>query len=232
MNNLSLAFFIGLLGSVHCIGMCGPLMLCVPLRDSSVWTRWRSLMTYQAGRLLTYSCLGLFVGLIGENQAFPEWQQGLSLATGITLILLGLYQLSGLPRRRQSRLAERLLQPVLLRMSRWLYRPGGHFMVGILNGLLPCGMVYMALAAAMNNGGSFQGAAFMFAYGLGTLPLLLLALSAGTQLKRRFPFIQRFRLLPVLCLMLGFWFLLRGASLDIPYLSPALRATPDASYCR
>lgn len=106
-------------------------------------------------------------------------------------------------------------------MGYWLYKPGGSFVAGIFNGLLPCGMVYMALAAALNADSVGNGGLFMLYFGIGTLPMMLTVAIIGTLLK------QKIRLnfnkwLPAMLLIMGIWFLLRGANLDIPFLSPVI----------
>jgi sulfite exporter TauE/SafE len=114
------------------------------------------------------------------------------------------------------------IQPFARFMSKWLYRPGGSFVAGILNGILPCGMVYMALASAVNADSLSNSFVFMLLFGLGTLPLLLLFSFAGNFPKRIFK--KGFTtVLPILFLVMGAWFILRGANLDIPYLSPLLQ---------
>ena len=99
--------------------------------------------------------------------------------------------------------------------NRW-----GHLATGILNGFLPCGFVYLALVGAINTGSVWQSAQYMFWFGIGTLPLMLLAtISSGlmtVSLRRKFN-----RVIPYFMLCLGLWFVLRGLSLNIPYLSPA-----------
>ncbi len=216
-----LAFFMGLLGSLHCAVMCGPLMLALPDQGKPPLALLFHRLLYQAGRILTYGFLGLLAGLISSGSVMKGWQQQISIFTGILLLVMGIYHLVG---RHIPAIAQRqqtLVAPLLSRMGYWLYRPGGNFMAGMLNGLLPCGMVYLALASALSTGSLLNGAQFMLLFGLGTLPLMLIAGIAGSFIKNKLRL--RFNTwLPMLFLVMGCWFVLRGANLDIPFLSPLL----------
>src|SRR5690606_34301715 len=94
--------------------------------------------------------LGLIMGLIGHSINMNGWQQGISIAIGLMLVGMGVFSISGQRFGRIARMQQALVNPVISWIGYWFHRPGGHFIVGILNGLLPCGMVYMALAAALN----------------------------------------------------------------------------------
>lgn len=220
MSYHALAFFMGLFGSLHCVAMCGPLTLAVPGARS----RWRQLsnaLTYQLGRVAIYGLLGLAIGFAGHSVEIAGWQQGISIATGLLLIATGLFSIWGRRIRHVVRWQQAFVQPVITWIGYWLYQPGGHFMVGMLNGLLPCGMVYMALAAALS-ADTVQGSGlFMLSFGLGTWPAMLSVSLIGNIARRRMRFNLAFWL-PMISLAMGGWFLLRGAGLDIPYLSPLI----------
>ncbi|WP_138090172.1 sulfite exporter TauE/SafE family protein [Sphingobacterium daejeonense] len=217
-----LAFFMGLLGSIHCAVMCGPLLLAVQAGQQITWKTTFNKILYQFGRILTYGLLGLLLGLIGNVASIQGWQQGFSLVTGIILFGIGLFYMFGKSSSKLASIQTKAIQPFARFMSKWLYRPGGSFVAGILNGILPCGMVYMALASAVNADSLSNSFVFMLLFGLGTLPLLLLFSFAGNFPKRIFK--KGFTtVLPILFLVMGAWFILRGANLDIPYLSPLLQ---------
>ncbi|MFD1166719.1 sulfite exporter TauE/SafE family protein [Sphingobacterium daejeonense] len=217
-----LAFFMGLLGSIHCAVMCGPLLLAVQAGQQITWKTTINKLLYQFGRILTYGLLGLLLGLIGNVASIQGWQQGFSLVTGIILFGIGLFYMFGKSLSKLASIQTKAIQPFARFMSKWLYRPGGSFVAGILNGILPCGMVYMALASAVNADSLSNSFVFMLLFGLGTLPLLLLFSFAGNFPKRIFK--KGFTtVLPILFLVMGAWFILRGANLDIPYLSPLLQ---------
>ncbi|GAA4794715.1 sulfite exporter TauE/SafE family protein [Olivibacter ginsenosidimutans] len=215
---ISLAFFIGLLSSVHCVGMCGPLMFTVLGKTNSFWSTSSRQLLYQFGRITSYSMLGFALGLLGASIQ-NGWQQQLSLFTGVVLLFFGVYQLIGRQIPAIARRQQLLVTPVLEKMAYWLQKPRGHFMVGCLNGLLPCGMVYLALASALNTGTALRGSLFMLFFGLGTLPLMLGAAMIGSTIKGRLK-LKFTKWMPALLILFGLWFVLRGANLGIPYLSP------------
>jgi sulfite exporter TauE/SafE len=221
MSYLYLAFFMGLFGSLHCVAMCGPLVLALPNHQNSRKAILINKVLYQIGRIAMYGFLGLILGIIGNSIAVKGWQQGISLFSGGLLISIGLFNLfkSGFP--RMVRLQTTLMGPVIRKMGYWLYRPGGSLMAGVINGLLPCGMVYMALASALNANSIENAALFMVFFGLGTFPMMTFVSLLGNFLKSKLKFNFN-KWLPMMLILMGIWFLLRGANLDIPYLSPVL----------
>ncbi len=230
---LGAAFLLGLLGSAHCAGMCGPIALALAGGGEP---RARFLLTrslYNAGRVLTYVALGLLVGLLGHALRLAGWQQGLSIAAGVALLLGAIFYLRGAPgwwhppaalTRGFARL-QGVWGRLMARRS-----AGGLFGLGLLNGLLPCGLVYAALAGAAATGSAAGGAAFMLVFGLGTFPAMLAISVFGHALA---PALRRRlnALIPAgLALMAGL-LILRGLGLGIPYLSPAYDATTGAAAC-
>ncbi len=211
----------GLFGSTHCVVMCGPLILAL---DRSVGFSWRTVfgrIVYQLGRILTYAIWGFLLGYIGNVAAMQGWQQYFSIFIGVLLVFLGVFFTLGNRSSRFVAFQSRMIGPLAKYMGKWLNRPGGNFIAGILNGVLPCGMVYMALISATSADSVLHSTLFMVLFGIGTLPLLLL-FSFLSQLPKLM-FKQRFaKILPVLYFIMGVWFILRGANLDIPFLSPLL----------
>ena len=216
-----LAFFMGLFGSLHCVAMCGPLLLALPSIGESQWSKAKNRLIYQIGRILTYASIGFFIGFIGIGLSMQGWQQGLSIGTGVLLVAMGLFHFLGTKNTSILKLQQKLLSPLIKQMGYWMNKPGGNFMTGVLNGILPCGMVYMALATALNAGSAINGARFMLLFGLGTLPLMLLTGIVGNFIKSKIPF-RLSAWLPFLFLLMGTWFILRGANLNIPFLSPVI----------
>lgn len=216
MNHLQLGFLIGLLGSFHCIGMCGPLAFAVPGNPDYKWKLFFDKFSYQIGRAVSYAVLGLIIGFIGKNIWLAGFQQILSVVFGGGIIIYSIIQL--LPLRRKNLIDFSLVNHMI---AKAIYKKSGHFIVGMLNGILPCAFVYVALATAINTSSAAQSALFMFFFGLGTLPLMFTAAVgvsfAGQTLRNTINHI-----LPFISLLLGIWLLLRGLSLDIPYLSPIL----------
>jgi sulfite exporter TauE/SafE len=196
--------------------------MALPLSQQSVWFALFQKLLYQAGRILTYVFMGLFFGWIGQSFNFLGWQQAISIATGIILLIIAFTHFT---KRRISgieRLQLKLVGPLSSRMGKLLVKPYGGFFAGMLNGILPCGMVYLALAGAINAGSIMAGAGFMLFFGLGTTPLMLMAAVAG-MFFRRWAQLRFSKILPYLTLVMGIWFLLRGAELAIPYISPAIK---------
>ena len=224
-----IAFFIGLFGSVHCVGMCGPLALAIPSYQNKWWLIVAEKLLYNVGRIITYSLLGLLIGIIGKQLWLLGLQQGVSLLSGILIIMAGLSRIFKiyLPRNRYFSIPVSSFNRML---HYALKQRAGHLFIGMLNGLLPCGFVYLALVGALNTPSSLTAAQYMFWFGMGTLPLMLLATIGsgfmGYAMRRRIN-----KLIPYVMIFLGCWFILRGLSLNIAYLSPA-KQSADSAICR
>lgn len=217
-----LAFFMGLFGSLHCVAMCGPLVLAFTTdHGKRPWRVFANTVLYHLGRVGVYGLLGLAVGAVGYLFEIKDWQLGITLFTGFVLVGMGLFSLFGRRSPHLVRVQQRFVTPLTRWVGYWLYRPGGHLVVGMLNGLLPCGMVYMALAAALSADSLPGSGLFMLAFGIGTWPAMVAVALIGSFAKTRIKFNFAFWL-PILCILMGGWFLLRGANLNIPYLSPLI----------
>lgn len=220
------ALILGAAGSLHCAGMCGPLMLALPATGKSRWGFVQGRLVYQAGRLFIYGLVGIVFGLLGKSLAVIGLQRWVSLFAGI-LLLAGLAAL--IPGRASAALVSWIgwlkstIRPLLQQRSL-----GSMLVLGGLNGLLPCGLVYAAAAGAAATGSEWQGLAYMLVFGLGTLPLLLAFSLFGPSLPVSFR-LQGQRWSPVLLGLVGVLLVLRGLALGIPYLSPDLAA--QASCC-
>jgi sulfite exporter TauE/SafE len=229
MSNNGIAFFIGLFGSVHCIGMCGPLAFAVPTVNNRWWLIVTDKVIYNIGRIVTYTFLGLLIGFIGKQLWLSGLQQGVSLISGLLIIMAGLSRLFKV-RMKNNKILSSLLSPITRLLNYALQHHAGHLIVGLLNGFLPCGFVYLALIGAVNTSSPSASAQFMFWFGAGTFPLMLLATISsgfiGPVVRRRIN-----KAMPYLMVCLGFWFILRGMNLNIPYLSPAIQ-TSGTTICR
>jgi sulfite exporter TauE/SafE len=221
MSSNAIAFFIGLFGSVHCIGMCGPLAFSVPTVNNKWWLIVTDKVIYNIGRIITYSFLGLLIGLIGKQLWLSGLQQGVSLVSGLLIIMAGFSRLFKV-RMKDNKIVSFILSPVTRLLNYALRHHAGHLIVGLLNGFLPCGFVYLALIGAVNTSSPLASAQFMFWFGAGTFPLMLLATISsgfiGPVIRRRIN-----KAMPYLMVCLGFWFVLRGMNLNIPYLSPQIQ---------
>lgn len=219
------AFTIGFLGSFHCIGMCGPIAIALPFPTSSNISFFTGRILYNIGRVVTYSFLGLLFGLVGGRIALAGAQQIVSIILGIVIIIAVL-----LPQRYknifvQHKLVQKLAQPLKSNIS-ILFKKGtvsALFLIGILNGFLPCGFVYIGLAGSIASGNAISGAAVMMFFGLGTVPVMFAAtvfgkfINVGIRAKLR-------KAVPVFAILLAAVFIMRGLNLGIPYLSPKLSA--------
>lgn len=232
MSNLPLAFLMGLLGSLHCAVMCGPLMLSLPLQKTSYVKSAIQLLLYQFGRLLIYTLLGVLVGWVGSSFAIFANQQTLSLIIGIVLVVFVVLQFSGLYSKTINNIQYKMVAPISKLMGILFGLPLWGFFAGVLNGLVPCGMVYLAFATALNSATIEGGATFMFLFGLGTTPLMLMISLGGIYLKSYIKFDTR-RLIPYFMLFIGVLFILRSADLGIPFLSPhtVTHAPTGAAVC-
>lgn len=220
------AFLIGLAGSLHCIGMCGPIAVAISPGRGSRPNKIFGLVLYNLGRSVTYGVIGLAAGLVGRTIHVVGYQQGVSIALGVLLLLAIL-----LPSRfgaliTGTRIHARLT--VLLGRA-WNRLMGENsarslLVIGLLNGFLPCGLVYVALAGAITTGGGIAGSLFMIMFGLGTLSVMLAVSLAGRLLGVGFRNKLR-HLVPVAGAMLAVLFILRGMSLGIPYVSPKEQIT-------
>ena len=221
---MSIALGMGLVGSLHCAGMCGPLAMALPSGRAKSMLLGRLL--YNLGRISTYSLLGLAMGLLGYGIAATPAQRYLSLLSGL-LILLLLLLLPAMERAGGGPLV-RMAGWVRLRLGRYLGAggsPGSLYMLGVINGLLPCGLVYAALAGALEGGSLLRGVGFMVAFGLGTVPMMLALSLAGHRLLRFRWARHSIRLTGVLVAAL---LILRGLNLGIPYLSPHFEQRLDS----
>lgn len=219
------AVMLGLAGSLHCVGMCGPLALVLPRREGSRGAFVAGRLLYNLGRALTYSAMGAVFGLFGQSLLLAGWQNGLSLAVGILILIYLATRCLGAGRWSLESALLRFVAPVQRRLAARLVRPGAGslFVIGLLNGLLPCGLVYVALAAAAATGSAVEGLLFMLVFGLGTAPLMLAVSLAGPSLHASLRGRMQ-SLVPVALCTLAALFILRGLSLGIPYLSPDLPA--------
>ena len=218
MSSNELAFFIGLFGSIHCIGMCGPLAFAVPVIGNKWWMIVIDRILYNFGRIVTYTLLGLLIGFIGKQLWIYGLQQFISVISGVLIVLAAAGRIFKL-HTTNSRLVSRLFIPVNKLLAYALKHHDGHFVVGLINGLLPCGFVYLALAGAIDMPSPSASAQYMFWFGVGTFPLMLIAtVGSGfiTPLLRK----KVNKAIPYLMLALGLWFIIRGFDINIPYLSP------------
>ena len=228
---LSTAIVFGFLGSIHCLGMCAPITWAVPVGDKK-WQWLRGRLAYNLGRIMTYGALGVLAGLLGRGFSLVGWQQGLSVAAGVLLLSGVLVFGMQVPSRGLFKPLARLVLLVKMRIGPLIQKRGlrAQWSLGLLNGLLPCGLVYAALLVAGSMGTLEGAAAYMLLFGLGTLPMLLGAAIFGRVMGQKFR-TGVWRLAPKLVAIVGILLILRGLNLGIPYLSPALKNTLSITEC-
>lgn len=229
MSDNWVAFYIGLFGSIHCIGMCGPLAFAVPVSNPVWWRFAADKVLYNLGRVVSYSLLGLIIGLIGRQMWLFGFQQGISILSGLLIALAGFSRIFKL-KLFNSKKPGRLLVTVNKFIVYAIKHHAGNFAIGVLNGLLPCGFVYIALLGAVYTNSPQGAVTYMFWFGMGTFPLMFLAtLSSGfigNTMRRRIN-----TAIPYFMVCLGLWFVMRGLALNIPYLSPA-KFSDATSVCK
>ncbi len=215
------ALLLGITGSIHCVGMCGPLVLALP--SQKPWGRFVYLrLLYHGGRIVGYVLLGIPAGLIGRSISLMGWQRALSIILGAALLLGVIAPSIGGKGPRFIRWLSLLPEKLVLRFGhRFRIARSGkdYWLVGMLNGWLPCGLVYTAMAGAAASG-SFSGALlYMALFGLGTVPMLFLTMFAGNWLGGSLQSIFR-RIAPYAVGLIGLLLILRGLGLGIPFISP------------
>jgi sulfite exporter TauE/SafE len=215
------AFVLGLLGSFHCIGMCGPIAFVLPLdRTSKAKTAFQTTL-YHLGRLLSYSLIGILFGLIGKGLYLAGFQQRLSILMGLIMILAVIIPVKVFNRFNLTKPLYKIIAKVKQQLGLYLKKKSDKsiFLIGFFNGFLPCGLVYMALVGSIAASNAFSGSFYMFLFGLGTIPMMTLAIYAGNfltlSLRNK---IQK--VIPVFVVIIGLLFILRGLGLGIPYISP------------
>ena len=213
------AFITGLLSSFHCAGMCGPIALATPTVGDTNAQRIFGKFIYQFSRIMVYVMLGLLFGWFGYGLHLAGFQQRISIIAGVVMIIgvvLTYFQF-------QSKFTT-ILFSFFSRSAGKLFQQKsytGLFLIGLLNGILPCGMVYLGLMGSLATQRLADGALFMFLFGIGTLPMMFTISIAGQFLSQTIrSYINKY--VPLFVLLVGCLFILRGLNLGIPYISPKI----------
>ncbi|MBS3946207.1 MAG: sulfite exporter TauE/SafE family protein [Melioribacter sp.] len=219
-------FIVGLFGSLHCIGMCGPIVLALPVIGDSQLKILAGRVLYNLGRIFTYTLMGALFGLFGSRLVLFGLQQDLSIAFGVIILV---YVLT--PRKIKARVANTFIYRettnfIKSKFSLMISKKSNSslFTIGVLNGLLPCGFVYVGIAGAVSTVDWISGALYMAMFGLGTFPVMLATAMFGKIINVNFKRKVN-KLIPVFAVLLALIFILRGLNLGIPYLSPKLQKT-------
>ena len=226
------ALIFGLLGSFHCVGMCGPIAFLLPVDRSNNFKKLGQIFLYHFGRILAYSILGLVFGLLGNSLNLFGFQQQLSIIIGFLMLLVIFLPQKTFNKYNFSKPVFKIISKVKSALGKELKKktPDTFLTIGFLNGFLPCGLVYMAIFGAIASGNAFQGSLYMALFGLGTVPLMTSAIYLGNFLNAQVR--QRIRrAIPVFVVIIGCLFIVRGLGLGIPYISPKpITETVDANY--
>ena len=227
------AFIFGLISSFHCIGMCGPIAMMLPVDRNNQAKKVTQIMTYHIGRLTAYGTIGLFFGLIGKGFFMAGMQQKLSIFIGVLMLFVVLVPQKVVARYNFSKLVFKIVSNVKQHLGSQFKNKSykSLFTIGLLNGFLPCGMVYVALFGAMAMQSASFGIIYMLLFGLGTVPMMssmvylnsLITISFRNKIQK---------IVPYVAVIIALLFILRGLGLGIPYVSPSnmslfIQATPN-----
>lgn len=216
-------FTLGLFSSLHCVGMCGPLALALPFTNSGNSSQTTASFMYNSGRVVTYSLLGLLFGFIGKSFSLMGFQQLFSILAGSTMLLLTILYF-GYKKNYQPKWFQQFSWYLQSMITSVLQKKKGAFTIGMANGLLPCGMVYAAIAGALVSNSILASTLFMTSFGIATIPAMLMLMLFGNSLSLQMRVRLR-KLTPVVMAMVATLLILRGMNLGIPYISPTLQVT-------
>ncbi|HEX5625163.1 MAG TPA: sulfite exporter TauE/SafE family protein [Saprospiraceae bacterium] len=221
---------IGLLGSFHCIGMCGPIALGFTGNPEKPIDRFKSIFLYNFGRAVSYAAMGLLLGLIGNQFALAGYQQILSIVMGVFVILV---LLIGHYYKGNNKILARWNFQIKSLLAETLNKPKTPWYaleVGLINAWLPCGLVYLALASAIASGHALSGSLLMFSFGMGTIPLMATLMALGKYITVSWR-AKINKLVPVFILAASSLLILRGMNLGIPYISPMVDGKAGVAKC-
>jgi sulfite exporter TauE/SafE len=216
------ALIFGLISSLHCIGMCGPIAMMIPVDRVNPTKKTIQIITYHLGRLSAYAAIGLIFGLVGKGFFLAGIQQRLSIFIGIAIIITIVTPERVLANYNFSKPVYRLISKIKSSLGKQFKNKSYQslYTIGLLNGFLPCGMVYVALFGAIAMQSVPFGILYMVLFGLGTIPMMssvtylnsLMTLSFRNKVQKAIPYVG---------VAIGVLFILRGLGLGIPYISPA-----------
>lgn len=228
-----IAFSLGLLSSLHCLGMCGPLALASQgiFREKKT-AAWLIALLYNGGRIISYMTLGVVFGLFGSLLALTGYQKAISIATGVLLLIIFAFSIQPdalLSKVTVIKNAFNVIQQVFLRWSKnRLYL--SRIVLGILNGFLPCGMVYIALAGALSLQNSLGAMGFMLFFGLGTFPAMAGIMLAGKWFQSHWRMSLQ-KVYPIVSLLLGLYLIYRGLFSKTPLELNFIEALQNPVMC-
>ncbi len=216
------AFLFGFISSLHCIGMCGPIAMMLPVARNNPTKKVLQIITYHTGRLSAYASIGFFFGLLGKGLFLAGIQQQLSIFIGIAIIIVIIIPEKIFARYNFSKPVYQLISKVKTTFGNQ-FKNGSYqslFTIGIFNGFLPCGLVYVALFGAIAMQSAGLGILYMILFGLGTVPMMSSVVYVNSFIS--IPFRNKIqKIIPYAAILIGILFIFRGLGLGIPYVSPS-----------
>ena len=211
------AFMIGLVGSFHCVGMCGPIALAIPYQDKTKISTAVNILLYNLGRIMTYGIIGIIPGIFGLALSITGLQKNMSIILGITLLVAAIFAIPLDQRTGAIPGLSRIYPWVASRMKRVITRKekSAFLTTGILNGFLPCGMVYMAIMGAITQSSLLHAYLYMVLFGVGTIPLMLFLGVTGQLISLKWRRSLQ-RIIPIFMAGIGILMILRGITVDLP----------------
>lgn len=217
---INTAFILGFAGSLHCVSMCGPIALLISLDKKNVLKMIFQNMIYQLGRIISYTILGLFFGIIGHSFSLIGLHKIISIFFGLNILIsvclsktIHIQFINKYIIKFINRIQSNII--LFINKKNLFYL----FIVGLLNGFLPCGLLYIAIVTSITMGNLLYGGVFMFYFGIGTIPIMFIIIIIGNYIKY---YINNFKyILPIILSFIGILLILRGSGLDIKYISPS-----------
>ena len=216
------AFIFGLISSFHCIGMCGPIAMMLPVDSHNQAKKVTQILTYHIGRLTAYATIGLIFGLVGRGLYLAGLQQKMSIFIGVAMIVIILIPEKVFVKYNFSKPVFKLISKIKTSLGSQFKNKSykSLFTIGLLNGFLPCGMVYVALFGAIAMQNEFYGVLYMMLFGLGTVPMMSSVVYINSFLT--IPVRNKIqKIIPFIAVIIGILFIFRGLGLGIPYVSPS-----------
>ncbi|NHM04136.1 sulfite exporter TauE/SafE family protein [Flavobacterium celericrescens] len=216
------ALIFGLISSFHCVGMCGPIAMMLPVDRNNEAKKITQIITYHIGKLTAYGILGLVFGLLGRSFYLAGMQQQLSIIVGVLMIVVALVPEKIFAKYNFSKPIYKVITKVKSSLGQQFKNKSykSLFTIGLLNGFLPCGMVYVAIFGAIAMQSVSLGVLYMILFGIGTIPMLTAVIYVSNLLSFSFRGTLQ-KMIPVVAVVIGMLFIIRGLGLDIPYLSPS-----------
>lgn len=229
------ALIFGLISSLHCIGMCGPIAMMLPVDHDKETKKVVQILTYHLGRVTAYAILGLFFGVLGRGLFLAGFQQKLSVVIGILMIIVVLVPEKVFAQYNFSKPVYRWISTMKSRLGAQFKKKSfsSLYTIGLLNGFLPCGLVYVALFGAVAMQNVTLGMLYMVLYGIGTIPMMSAVVYASQWITTPWRNTLQ-KIIPIVAIGIGTLFIMRGLGLGIPYISPSTMSllVQNTPHCR